>query len=138
MGNDAVEPVDKDSVATHIAAEASTKHAYHNAIVVCFTVDGGWTHWCPGECSATCGGGVRNLTRTCTSPTPSCNGSKCAGEDFMTEKCNMHCCPGELCYISGIVKGRPEQAHAYPTPRRIVINMMLKPSEQTLYSITYL
>lgn len=57
-------------------------------------VDGGWTDWCPHECSATCGGGIRNFTRTCTNPAPSCNGSMCAGDDFRTEKCNMHCCLG--------------------------------------------
>ncbi|XP_065911543.1 scavenger receptor cysteine-rich domain superfamily protein-like [Dysidea avara] len=59
----------------------------------CCKVDGGWTSWRFSECSVSCGGGTKNVTRSCTNPSPSCNGSDCDGDDYRSEKCNMHCCP---------------------------------------------
>jgi hypothetical protein len=57
-------------------------------------VDGGWTDWTCGACSAECGGGTRPCTRTCTAPEPSCGGAQCDGLDAMDEPCNVQsCCP---------------------------------------------
>jgi hypothetical protein len=92
-----------------------------------FTVNGGWslfkewTDW--GECTVTCGGGLksRNRTRSCTNPIPKYRGLECEGnsseEEF--EICNTDNCPSMLClngicnpqnyigmgYLNGICKG---------------------------------
>jgi hypothetical protein len=42
--------------------------------------NGGYSAWSePGECSQSCGGGVRVQSRTCTNPKPSLNGADCQG-----------------------------------------------------------
>ena len=38
--------------------------------------------------------------RTCTQPSPSCNGSICVGENVTTAVCNSHCCPGNMHIIA--------------------------------------
>ena len=61
-------------------------------------VDGGYTDWSDwGECSATCGGGVRGRSRTCTSPPPAQGGKNCEelGPASEEEACNEDPC-GEL------------------------------------------
>ena len=97
VGNNVKEPIQRHFLATHTAAKARTMHIniflYYSCL---FVVDGEWTDWYPHECSVTCGGGIRNLTRTCTNPAPSCNGTECIGVNAITEKCNMHCCPGAI------------------------------------------
>ena len=43
-------------------------------------VDGGYTDWFESsKCSVTCGGGIKTLKRTCTSPPPSNGGKDCSG-----------------------------------------------------------
>ncbi|XP_078354722.1 uncharacterized protein LOC144639299 isoform X2 [Oculina patagonica] len=58
-------------------------------------IDGGYTDWSASECSATCGGGTKTLTRTCTNPPPSNGGRTCArlGPAKKTEECNTNKCP---------------------------------------------
>ncbi|PVD22558.1 hypothetical protein C0Q70_18374 [Pomacea canaliculata] len=65
------------------------------------TVNGGWSSWSTlreGECSATCGGGirVRTSTRSCSNPYPTYCGVTCPGSATRNEQvaCNTHCCPG--------------------------------------------
>ncbi|CAH3133298.1 unnamed protein product [Pocillopora meandrina] len=41
-------------------------------------VNGEYTDWSESECSVTCGGGVKTLTRTCTNPPPSSGGKDCS------------------------------------------------------------
>ncbi|XP_046331621.2 uncharacterized protein LOC124114874 isoform X1 [Haliotis rufescens] len=62
-------------------------------------VDGNWTEWTvtTGDCSASCGGGSRTIsrTRTCTNPAPSNGGADCVGSatgDY-SETCNAARCP---------------------------------------------
>ena len=51
-------------------------------------------------CSAACGGGTREGTRTCTNPAPSNGGADCAGEITESEACNEEDCPGKnIAYI---------------------------------------
>ena len=58
-------------------------------------VDGGWSSWIHGACSKTCGGGIRNATRICNNPIPSCGGLPCRGNSTHEEVCNKICCPGK-------------------------------------------
>lgn len=46
--------------------------------------DGGWTEW---EDVTICCNGVKNVTRTCTNPAPSGNGTSCAGPSRLTQTC---------------------------------------------------
>ncbi|XP_033114633.1 ADAMTS-like protein 2 [Anneissia japonica] len=56
------------------------------------TIDEGeWSDWEEGECSVTCGGGVKLLTRTCNVN----DGEEyCKGSDTMYELCNTQLCDG--------------------------------------------
>ena len=59
----------------------------------CCRVDCQWNNWTPyGACSATCGGGIRERTRS-VSVGASCGGSPCSGSRRDANKCNSQCCP---------------------------------------------
>ncbi len=62
--------------------------------------NGGFTAWSePGECSRSCGGGIRFKTRTCTNPKPSLNGADCDGATRQlaaAEWCNIEVRKEEL------------------------------------------
>lgn len=60
----------------------------------CCPVDGQWSSWQSGpagQCSKTCGGGVRYRTRTCEGK--SCGGKTCPGPSRDSVVCNKLCCP---------------------------------------------
>lgn len=59
-------------------------------------VDGGWTDWADtgGACTATCGGGTKPQSRTCTYPAPENGGADCAGDASQDVACNTNACPG--------------------------------------------
>ena len=62
-----------------------------------FTVDGDWKLWTDwGECSVTCGGGLRNRTRECLNPLH--GGADCVGPSEQAESCNEHPCPSETLF----------------------------------------
>jgi hypothetical protein len=43
-------------------------------------IDGVYSSWSdPGQCTRSCGGGVRLLTKYCNNPKPSLNGKDCEG-----------------------------------------------------------
>ncbi|KAM4652064.1 A disintegrin and metalloproteinase with thrombospondin motifs 8 [Discoglossus pictus] len=57
------------------------------------SVDGDWGSWSSwGECSRTCGGGVRFSFRDCNNPEPQNGGKYCKGQRTMYESCNTHEC----------------------------------------------
>ena len=57
-------------------------------------IDGGWTNWTEWtNCSAVCGGGIENRTRTCTNPVPAHGGAPCEGNSSEAQNCNSHACP---------------------------------------------
>ena len=49
-------------------------------LFVLAVIDGGFTEWSPGPCSATCGKGTRIETRACSNPAPRNGGMECQGE----------------------------------------------------------
>ncbi|XP_022109098.1 A disintegrin and metalloproteinase with thrombospondin motifs 9-like isoform X2 [Acanthaster planci] len=57
-------------------------------------VDGGWGKWEPyGDCSRTCGGGVKQAVRQCTQPVPENGGKYCIGRRVRFRSCNARPCP---------------------------------------------
>ncbi|KAL9952095.1 hypothetical protein ACROYT_G039302 [Oculina patagonica] len=56
-------------------------------------VNGGWSNfgdW--GQCSAACGPGQQERSRTCTNPPPSNGGAQCSGSNKETRECNNGPC----------------------------------------------
>jgi len=57
-------------------------------------VDGGFSQWSKyGQCTLTCGGGLRVRERSCTKPSPAHGGKDCDGLTQETESCNSQSCP---------------------------------------------
>ncbi|XP_069692936.1 A disintegrin and metalloproteinase with thrombospondin motifs 9 isoform X2 [Periplaneta americana] len=57
-------------------------------------VDGNWGNWQPfGECSRTCGGGVKKSVRHCNRPTPANGGRYCTGRRERYRSCGTRDCP---------------------------------------------
>ncbi|CAB3990221.1 A disintegrin and metallo ase with thrombospondin motifs 3, partial [Paramuricea clavata] len=69
-------------------------HTFQNN---CNGKNGRFSAWSkPGECSQSCGGGIRFKTRTCTNPKPSLNGGDCYGTTSQLaaqQWCNTQSCP---------------------------------------------
>ena len=60
--------------------------------VVPCNVDGQWTMWTFwSECSVSCGGGRRRITRECVGQ--SGTGSHCEGSELIESDCNSQNCP---------------------------------------------
>ena len=75
-----------------------------------FSVNGGWSSWGTwSSCSATCGGGQHERTRSCSNPTPSNGGNECSGNSIQSDDCNTHACPGKtkllLLFFTKLWKG---------------------------------
>ena len=52
-------------------------------------IHGGWGNWDNvGNCSRTCGRGVRTRSRKCDNPLPQHGGSHCSGASYESEICN--------------------------------------------------
>ena len=65
-----------------------------NESIFYFAVDCKWGDWSFGECSKSCGGGIRLDTREKVIKV--LNGGKdCSGPSNITENCNIHDCPGD-------------------------------------------
>ena len=59
-------------------------------------INGGWSNWLTpssSSCSATCGNGNINQTRTCTNPAPQFGGTSCVGPTTQSIPCNNKDCP---------------------------------------------
>ncbi|XP_078687492.1 hemicentin-1-like isoform X2 [Branchiostoma floridae x Branchiostoma belcheri] len=57
-------------------------------------IDGGWSNWSVWEeCSATCGKGVHQRTRSCNNPIPQNGGKPCTGEATQVQDCHTEPCP---------------------------------------------
>lgn len=69
--------------------------SYLKTTFVSAVVNGGlsdYGDW--GNCSSTCGVGVKERTRTCTNPPPSGGGGQCSGANKETQHCSSSPCPG--------------------------------------------
>nr|CAB3220003.1 A disintegrin and metalloproteinase with thrombospondin motifs 9 [Phallusia mammillata] len=70
-------------------------------------VDGSWGEWSRfGDCSRTCGGGIKSATRTCSNPKPQYGGRYCTGKRKKFRPCNFQDCPDDGDF-------RAEQCAAY-------------------------
>ncbi|KAK2580485.1 hypothetical protein KPH14_006224 [Odynerus spinipes] len=57
-------------------------------------VDGQWGQWGPyGDCSRTCGGGIKRKTRECDNPPPLNGGNYCVGDRVKYKSCGTDECP---------------------------------------------
>ncbi|XP_051581270.1 hemicentin-1-like isoform X1 [Myxocyprinus asiaticus] len=57
-------------------------------------VEGNWSSWVSwGACSVSCGGGTRQRTRHCASPSPQHGGRQCEGNDIHIDFCHNEPCP---------------------------------------------
>lgn len=66
-------------------------------------VDGGFTDWSSWTiCSATCNGGMRKRTRTCTNPVPQNGGQPCTDNASDLEQCSTDACPGNIKHFQRI------------------------------------
>lgn len=64
-------------------------------------VDGGWTRWAEwNDCSATCGNGTQQRSRSCTNPTPMYGGTDCVGETSQVRRCFPRHCPVDCVWES--------------------------------------
>ncbi|XP_077998339.1 uncharacterized protein LOC144451387 isoform X2 [Glandiceps talaboti] len=55
-------------------------------------IDGGWSEWVSGDCTASCGSGTIISTRECNNPYPAYGGSGCLGSSMKEEECNIAEC----------------------------------------------
>ncbi|XP_022799542.1 SCO-spondin-like [Stylophora pistillata] len=57
-------------------------------------VNGGWSVWSSwSDCGKTCGGSVRERTRSCTNPPPFFGGKGCGAHNHETKECALNKCP---------------------------------------------
>nr|XP_029504377.1 semaphorin-5B-like [Oncorhynchus nerka] len=71
-------------------------HEFRTSSLVCVCpVKGTWSCWASwSHCSATCGGGHYQRTRTCSNPAPTNGGDICIGLHTEEALCNTHTCEG--------------------------------------------
>ena len=63
-------------------------------------MNGGWNSWGSWtSCTATCGGGTKSRSRSCTNPSPAYGGKPCPGSSRDRPACNTKGCPGMLQYF---------------------------------------
>uniref|UniRef100_A0A3P8S7B0 Uncharacterized protein n=1 Tax=Amphiprion percula TaxID=161767 RepID=A0A3P8S7B0_AMPPE len=90
-------------------------------------VDGKWLSWVSwGACSVSCGGGTRQRTRLCASPTPQHGGRQCEGDSTQLSRCNTQACPGKACHKSAVsVCGSLYTCEQTPPPCRHQIWLLI-------------
>ena len=74
------------------------------AIWIFILVPGSYTPWSNWKtCSATCGGGTKERSRTCTNPSPQHGGANCKDQNLgaaaQRTACNKDPCPGIISLI---------------------------------------
>uniref|UniRef100_A0A4W3GX46 Thrombospondin 2 n=1 Tax=Callorhinchus milii TaxID=7868 RepID=A0A4W3GX46_CALMI len=67
-------------------------------IKIACPINGNWSPWSPwSSCTATCGSGLHQRTRSCNNPVPKFGGKKCLGDAKVSEICNKDLCPIDGC-----------------------------------------
>ena len=85
----------KDDHSDDVSDEVSiTIHVYSLA------VNGGWSSWTSGTCSAKCGSGLKTLTRQCNRPAQAFGGRKCLGSGSMTRPCKIMECLSKCFHLT--------------------------------------
>uniref|UniRef100_A0A4W4HMF9 SCO-spondin n=1 Tax=Electrophorus electricus TaxID=8005 RepID=A0A4W4HMF9_ELEEL len=70
-------------------------------------VDGQWSEWSEwSECDATCGGGLRRRSKSCSNPPPKNNGQVCKGMTMQTQSCNTQPCGTSTDSQTGCANGQ--------------------------------
>jgi len=65
-------------------------------------IDGGYTEWTEWtECTATCGGGTKRRSRTCTNPSPKNNGKTCTEQEQLGPPEESKECNTDECSVPG-------------------------------------
>ena len=80
---------------------------FENVVINCYikdtdatAVNGDWTDWGSwGECSSSCGEGIKSRRRSCTAPSPMGSGKDCVGDATSNQACTKSACPGKLQYF---------------------------------------
>ena len=81
-------------------------------------VDGGWSGWSSwSPCGKTCGGGLRERTRSCTNPPPFFGGKGCGTHYYESKECAMNTCPGkhQLSHFSFVCVPVCDRSEIYET-----------------------
>ena len=87
---------------------------FRNNLFISAAVNGGWSEFGSfGECSATCGGGIKERSRTCTNPPPSGGGAQCSGSAKETMVCNVEPCDGR--YLTSFKKNEVQATLEWST-----------------------
>ena len=125
----------------------STKKKYYIRIYIHYQVNGGWGPWEPwGECSVSCGGGMKMKTRRCDSPPPSNGGKDCRGKSKKTRRCNRKSCCRNVWSKNNAAKQRREENVQWIHPFRRIARRhakyatketMIKNWIETLFGFTF-
>lgn len=87
-------------------------------------IHGGWSDWGEwSECSAVCGGGLKQRNRTCSNPTPNMYGRRCYGDVTDKALCNTRRCNDHI--ISDKLN-RPDKTQEVTKREEIILR---KPAE---------
>ena len=104
-------------------------------------MDGGYSEWEVSECSVTCGGGTKSLTRTCTNPPPSNGGKNCShlGPAEEMASCNEQACRKLELFLS-VVKRAVSciSSITLKSKKHVCINAGLKIIVQFCYKLVVL
>ena len=103
----------KNSLPNDMQVIHSISHSERSDFFLLFfhIVNGNYSNWGPyGQCSKSCGGGVKTRNRTCTNPPPANGGEDCSvlGPDTSTMECNIQGCPGIYETVFNFVKINPK------------------------------
>lgn len=91
-----------------ISVVAVSEYGRYVTCNMCLPVNGAWSCWSSwSQCSASCGSGHYQRTRTCSNPPPASGGDICIGLHTEEALCNTHTCEGmKACHLYSCIMGR--------------------------------
>ncbi|XP_011497655.1 PREDICTED: A disintegrin and metalloproteinase with thrombospondin motifs 9-like [Ceratosolen solmsi marchali] len=100
-------------------------------------VDGQWSEWGPyGECSRSCGGGIKKKYRECDNPAPKNGGNYCVGERVRYRSCGTRECPpgsSDFRYVFSTCDAPPRHPPSLSAPTFETLLLKLKQPRGFLY-----